>query len=59
MDKAYQIIGQLKDCSSEVLETVNSKEEAEYAMASYLLYDTAKYYTIEIVEVGKYASLKI
>lgn len=59
MDKAYQIVAQFKEQPAEVLETVNSREEAEYAVASYMLEDVSKDYTMQIVEVGRYAYNKI
>lgn len=53
MDKRYQIVGELKDkTSSDVLEAVDSREEAEYALAHYLLYSNSKYLNLHILEVG-------
>lgn len=55
MNKRYQIVAEHKpSLFQEILETVNNREEAEYAMAHYMIYDSAKYYNIQIVEVGNY-----
>jgi len=53
MDKTYQVIGQLSDGFTEVLETCSNREEAEYALANFLLYPVSKYYNFHILEIGK------
>lgn len=54
MKKSFQIVLKYDGISPEILETVPSREEAEYVVAHYLLHSDAKLYNMEIVEVGGY-----
>ena len=54
MNKTFQIVLKYDGISPEILETVPSREEAEYVVAHYLLHSDAKLYNMEIIEVGNY-----
>ncbi len=54
MENKFQIILKYDGTSPEVLESVSSREEAEYVVAHYLLNTDAKLYDMEIVEMGNY-----
>lgn len=56
MKKGYQIISE-RNNEREVLETCSSREEAEYALAHYLTFPSAKDFILYILEVGAYASI--